>query len=80
MSRVQSVIFDKTQYNRNKAKSWLSDHGFKNGDIDEKENSYRFRQFDPSISMVKNRNGTVKKNVKYVTKTVGKGIRFIIQY
>lgn len=47
-SRVQTLIFDKTKYEKPKdAKAWASDHGFSSGKVDETGESYRLRQADP---------------------------------
>jgi HK97 family phage prohead protease len=46
-SKVQTVIFSKRQWTKEKAASWLGGHKFKSSKVDETENTYRFRQFDP---------------------------------
>lgn len=47
-TEVQTVIFDKDVFSRADAKEWAHDHGFLAGKIDEKENTFRMRQQDPS--------------------------------
>jgi hypothetical protein len=47
-SDVQSVIFDKDKWTIETAKEWLANHDFKSNKVDEKEDTYRFRQQDPS--------------------------------
>lgn len=44
----QTVIFDKLFWRKAAARNWLRRHGYKYGDVDEKANTYRFRQRDPS--------------------------------
>jgi Phage head maturation protease len=46
-SAVQTVIFNKDNWTATEAQQWLSDHDFKSSDMDETENSFRFRQFPP---------------------------------
>jgi hypothetical protein len=45
-SVIQSVIFDKDNWSLTDAKKWLKDHDFKTS-VDEKENTFRFRQKEP---------------------------------
>lgn len=44
----QSVLFDKLFWRKAQARAWLKAHGYRYGDIDEKPNTYRFRQRDPN--------------------------------
>lgn len=67
-SVVQSVIFDKDSWTVKKAVKWLKKHKFHGLDVDEKENTLRFRQLEPS-----------KKN-SYATKSIGDDIEFVIMY
>jgi len=46
-SDVQSIIFKKESFTREQAVSWANSHGFKSGDVEDKENTYRLRQFPP---------------------------------
>ncbi len=45
---IQTLIFDKAQFTLDEAIQWCQDHGFRADKVDETENTYRFRQFDPS--------------------------------
>lgn len=44
---VQSVLFDKEQWDAGRAVTWLKDHNFKSGNLDETEDKLRYRQRDP---------------------------------
>src|SRR5215472_12159000 len=46
-SEVASVIFDKDNWDENKARAWLKDHDMKAGSPDSTANTLRFRQKDP---------------------------------
>jgi hypothetical protein len=46
-TKVQSIIFKKEFTSLKQARKWLKDHNFKDYGVDEKENTYRFRQIDP---------------------------------
>jgi hypothetical protein len=46
-SVVQSVVFDKPKYTTTKAIKWLKKHGYEGQEVDEKENTLRFRQINP---------------------------------
>jgi hypothetical protein len=46
-SEVQSVLFDKDKWTVEDAKQWLKDHDFKGLEVDQTENTLRFRQHDP---------------------------------
>ncbi|MFW5879299.1 MAG: hypothetical protein ACOCUV_00595 [bacterium] len=63
---VQSVIFDKKKFTINKAKSWLKDNDMYIDGLHETEDSYRFRQYNPS------------DNFKYRSKKIEDGVTFII--
>jgi hypothetical protein len=47
-TEVQSLIFSKDDFTEKSAKDWAKNHDFKYGYIDEKENTYRIRQQEPS--------------------------------
>lgn len=48
-SGIQSLRFDKDKFSsRESAISWAQSHGFKSGDVEEKPNEWRLRQFDPN--------------------------------
>jgi len=59
------VIMDKDKWSLPQAKKWLKKHHLKTG-VDEKRNTWRFRQYDPSL----------KK--KYRSLTTSKGITFVL--
>lgn len=44
---IQSLIFDKKKWTLTAAKKWLKARGYKT-DVDEKENTWRFRQIEPN--------------------------------
>lgn len=45
---IQSLIFDKEKFSPEEARSWIKSHdGFGDYGMEETENSYRFRQYDP---------------------------------
>lgn len=49
VSRVQSVVLKKIRFKTMaQARSWAKDNGFKTSKVDETDESFRFRQFDPS--------------------------------
>jgi len=53
-TKVQSVICSKSRFkSAAEARSWCTGHNFKGGGMDETENSYRFRQFEPSACQPK---------------------------
>lgn len=45
---VQTLIFNKDKFSESKAKDWAKEHDFKYGKVDEKENTFRLRQMNPS--------------------------------
>ena len=46
-SEVQSLIFNKDDFTRDEAKRWALEHGYKAPKVDEKENTWRIRQWLP---------------------------------
>jgi hypothetical protein len=47
---VQTLIFAKSKFpKRSDATKWAEDHDFKSDSVDETENSWRLRQFDPGL-------------------------------
>ena len=47
---IQTLIFSKTKFpKRADATKWAKDHDFKSDSVDETENSWRLRQFDPGL-------------------------------
>ena len=47
-TEVQTLIFSKDNFTEKSAKDWAKNHDFKYGYVDEKENTYRIRQQEPS--------------------------------
>lgn len=48
-TEVQSLILSKDKFKSEEAaRNWAKDHNFKTSKLDETEDSFRFRQFDPS--------------------------------
>lgn len=47
-TRVQSLILSRVFFDRIGAFNWAAEHDFRSGKVDTTENSYRFRQEDPS--------------------------------
>jgi hypothetical protein len=68
MSEVQSIVFNKNNFDLEKSLKWLMEHDFKINKVDEKENSFRFRQQDP------------KKYKKFITKSPSRGVNLIIGF
>nr|WPF46849.1 MAG: hypothetical protein [Lake Baikal virophage 14] len=74
MYKVQSIIFNKSKFSLYLCKQWLKEHQYKDKDLDDKTNFYRFRQFNPT---------SLKKQgySEFRTKKLGKsGIELIIAY
>lgn len=67
-SVVQSILFDNDKWTKRKAVAWLKKHDYTGLDVDEKENTLRYRQVEPD-----------EKN-KYITKDIGNGIQLVIMY
>ena len=66
---VQSVVFHKDKWTKEKAEKWLSKHSkFKNNGVDEKEDTWRFRQINP------------EEFKKFKSKKKKNGITFIYGY
>lgn len=66
MSKVQSVIVNKRFFYLDEAIDWVRIHGYKVKKIDETDNYYRFRQFNP------------KKYSSYITRNLNNGVKLII--
>lgn len=47
-SEVQSVVFDSSIWDKERAEAWLDSHDMSSGKLDETENTLRYRQKDPS--------------------------------
>jgi hypothetical protein len=71
--KIQSIIFSKDHFTKEQAIDWIVQHGYKNKKIDEKPNTYRFRQLTPRY--VKNQGYK-----KFITKKLNSGIDLIIAY
>jgi hypothetical protein len=73
--KVQSILFNKDKNTLEEAVSFLKKHNYKNKGYDEKEDTYRFRQYNPSylkrLDFTEYRTITIDKK---------KGIKFIIVY
>ena len=67
-SKVQSIIFKKSEYSLEEAKDWLKKNGYKYSKVDEKESTYRFRQIDPD------------KFNNFRTKKTSSGISFVLGF
>jgi hypothetical protein len=67
MQHDQSYLFDKT-WTIPRAIEWLQEHGKQHYKVDETDNYYRFRQFDP------------KPNTEHRLKNIGQGIKIILEY
>jgi len=46
---LQSVLFDKSKYDKNEAENWLSKHGYKHNTSRSTHKKYRFRQSKPNF-------------------------------
>jgi hypothetical protein len=46
-SGIQTLLFEKAHWTEDAAKAWLAEHEFHNSAVDETDELYRFRQFDP---------------------------------
>jgi hypothetical protein len=46
---VQSVVLNKDKFDKDEAKAWIQNHGYRHSAIDETPNTYRFRQINPDI-------------------------------
>jgi hypothetical protein len=63
---VQSLVFSKDSFSADEAKAWIGDHdGYGDYGMDETDDSYRFRQYDPQY-FSKFRTGDLTDGVKAV--------------
>lgn len=67
-SYIQSVLFDKTIWNKRLAKNWLEHHNMKSNKVDESGRFYRYRQHNPMCFE------------RFITKKTSKGIEYIIGF
>ncbi len=70
MSETQSVIFDKDLFTKNQAIKWLERNNLKHSKVDEKENTWRFRQLPVGD----------KKKHRFRTILVSPGVQFVLQF
>lgn len=64
MSEVQSIVFDKSEWTKTQAVTWLKKHNFKTS-VDETRESLRYRQHDP-----RSYKRFITKHEKHRTKTI----------
>ena len=67
-SKIQSILFDKSHWTLQQCVKWLKKHNFKGREVDEKPNTFRFRQQSP------------KKFKRFITKELENGIDLIIGF
>jgi hypothetical protein len=67
-SCIQSIVFDKNSWTTKKAIKWLTKHNYTGLDVDEKPNTLRFRQIEPSDIFT------------YITKSLPNEIELVIAY
>lgn len=67
-SCIQSIVFNKNNWTTKKAIKWLTEHNYTGLDVDEKPNTLRFRQIEPSDSFT------------YITKSLPNEIELVIAY
>jgi hypothetical protein len=73
MQKVQSIVFDKTNFTLEKAANWVVANNFKIKKVDSTKNTFRFRQFPPN---------QLRKEgyAKYKTVPITSDINFIIAF
>lgn len=62
---IQSILFSKDQWTKNKAINWLKRYGYKHSKIHITDNYLRFRQSKPNL-MKKKRILEVRNGVKFI--------------
>ncbi len=70
---VQSVVFDKSDFDVRKAKKWLKSNNYKYEKVDKEANTLRFRQEEPDEL-------EEKGYTKYRTKVLSNNIKLILVY
>jgi hypothetical protein len=65
-AHTQSVIFDKKKWDKKKCAKWLEQQGYKADALDENDESFRFRQFDPD-----------EEAFRYKSKALGNGVTLV---
>jgi len=68
VTRVQTVIFKKDKWSKQSAIAYLKRKGLRHS-VDEKEKTYRFRQFKPN-----------DKKRHYTIKEKGVGISYVLEH
>lgn len=70
--KIQTLIFDKSKYSKDKAEKFIKKHGYKNLGVDEKEDTFRYRQIDPDELK--------KEYPNFRTIHLGKKIKAVVGY
>jgi len=70
-THTQSVVFKKDDWTETRARSWLKSNDMFTDGLDETENTYRFRQYDPNDN---------KYRYRVVTKDLPAGVSFVIGF
>lgn len=65
-AHTQSVVFDKKRWDKSKCLKWLAQQGYKADGLDESDDSFRFRQYDPDDDAFRYRNKTLGNGVTLV--------------
>jgi phage I-like protein len=73
---IQTLILSKDRFNIESARSWINENNFRDDKIDETENSFRFRQADPS-SFDENGFGSGEK---FRTIDITEGVKAVIGF
>jgi len=72
--KIQTILFSKDKWTKKKASSWLKKHNYSNKGVDDKPDTLRYRQLDPSYVEQIGYN-------QYVTKPLGaSGVSLVIVY
>jgi HK97 family phage prohead protease len=59
---TQSVCFYKDKWSKEEAKKWCKDHDYYTDGLDETDNLFRFRQYDPDDTKFRYRNQVIEKD------------------
>lgn len=74
MYLVQSVLFDKSKFSLHLSKEWLKHHHYHHANVDNKPNTYRFRQVSPTEAKKKG-------YTNFKTKKLGNsGVSLVLAY
>jgi hypothetical protein len=71
--KLQSILFDRSKFNKSSAKRWVLEHGFKSTKPDITENKIRIRQMSPASA-------TRAGLTHYITKQIVDGVELILAY